>query len=151
MGVGPLVVHVLDAVLGLVVLHTGPRHLAAHPFRLAPGEGGAGRALAEHPPVVFRPDAIIVEPFHTADRSLPDRKPVRRQLAKARPEVRVYIPLQHLGGRVDMRVGIINAKPVSHSALLLWPTAQLTPAVALIIGSQRSIVASFLTFGSNPD
>jgi hypothetical protein len=55
-----------------------------------------------------------VEPFHTADRSLPDRKPVRRQLAKARPEVRVYVPLQHLRGGVDMRIGIINAKPVSH-------------------------------------
>jgi hypothetical protein len=60
-----------------------------------------------------------VEPFDTADRSLPDRKPVRRQLAKARPEVRVYIPLQHLGGRVDVRIGIINAKPVLHSALLV--------------------------------
>ena len=118
MDVGPFVIHVLDAVLGLVVLHAGPRHLAAHPFRLAAGEGLARRALAKNTPVVFRPDAIIVEPFHTADSSLPDRKPVGRQLAKAPPEVRVDVALQHLSGRVDMRIGIINAKPVSHPALL---------------------------------
>src|SRR5205807_2351329 len=67
-----LVVHVLDAVFGLVVLHPGPRHLAAHPARLAAGEGLARCALAENPAVVFGADPIVVQALDTADRALPD-------------------------------------------------------------------------------
>src|SRR3989442_7434410 len=43
MDVGFLVIHVLDAVFGLVVLHLRPGHLAAHPFGLPAGKGFADR------------------------------------------------------------------------------------------------------------
>ena len=61
MDVCPFVVHVLDAVRGLIVLHPRPRHLAAAPLQLAAGEGLARLRLAQHPPVVFGGDAIVVE------------------------------------------------------------------------------------------
>ena len=116
MDIGPLVVHVPDAILGLIVLHSRAGHLAAHPSRLAAGERVARRRLAQHPPVILGPDAVIVEFGNAADRALPDGKPVGRQFGEARPEIRVDIPFQHLGSGVDVRIGIINAEPVSHAA-----------------------------------
>src|SRR6516162_10493045 len=83
MDVRSFVIHVLDAVLGLIVLHAWPRHLAAHPSRFAPREGLARGGLTEDPPIVFCSNPIIVGPLHTADRSLPDSKPVGYQLGKA--------------------------------------------------------------------
>ena len=49
MHVGPLVVHVGDAVGGIVVLHARTRHFRAHPHRVAAAVVGPRRRLAEHP------------------------------------------------------------------------------------------------------
>ena len=123
MDVGPLVVHVLDPVLGLVVLHPRARHLAAHPSRLAAGEGVARRLLAKHTPIVFRADAVIMGSADTRDGSLPDRQAISLELGEARPKARVDIFVQHLCGRVDMGIGIVHAESVFHIAS---PPAALT-------------------------
>ena len=93
MDIRPFVIHVLDAVLGLIVLHARPRHLAAHPFCLTAGEGLARRGLAENPPVVFRTDAIVVETGHTSDRPFSDGEAVGLQFGETRPEARIDIAL----------------------------------------------------------
>jgi len=60
MNIGPLVVHVLDAVVGAIVLHSWPRHLAPAPSRLAAGKALSRRCLTKDPPVELRGDAIVV-------------------------------------------------------------------------------------------
>src|SRR6516225_2894295 len=116
MDVGPLVVHVLDSVLGLVVLHPGAWHLAAHPPRLAAGEGVARGLFAEHPAVIFRADAVVVGAADACDRSLSDRQAVSLELGKTRPKARVDIFVQHLCGRIDVSIGIVHAEAVLHAA-----------------------------------
>jgi len=59
--IGPFIVHVLDAVVGAIILHSRPRHLVSPPSRLAAGETLARRCLAKDPPVELRGDAIVVE------------------------------------------------------------------------------------------
>src|SRR3989442_12554379 len=102
MDVGFLVIHVLDAVFGLVVLHPRPGHLAAHPFGLPAGKGFARRRLAEDAPVILYADAVVVQIARAFDRA-PDRLTIRRQFRKAGAKRRVDVALQHLRGRVDMR------------------------------------------------
>ena len=114
MDVRPLVVHVLDPVRGMVVLHPGPRQLAAAPLRLPTGVRLARRRLAQHPAIEFGRDAVVVETGGMLGR-LPDRHPIGRQLGKARPEARVDIALQDLGGGEDMGIGIVDAEPVFHA------------------------------------
>src|SRR5205807_5341286 len=60
MDVRPLVVHVLDAVLGLIILHPRPGVLAAPPLRVAAGKAFAGCGLPEYPPVVFSAETVVV-------------------------------------------------------------------------------------------
>src|SRR5271169_894185 len=112
MDVGPLVVHVLDAVLGLIVLHPRPRQLAAAPLRLAAGEGPARRRLPQHPPVEFPAETIVVA-------TLAAGLTVRRQFGEPRPKARIDVSLQNLRGGIDMSIGIVNAQAVLHAAPLL--------------------------------
>jgi hypothetical protein len=107
MHIRPLVVHVLDAVGGVGVLHPGARHLAAAPARLAAGEGLARHRLAEHAAIEFPAEAVGVQTVASV-------MAIRGQLSEPRPKARVEIALEDLCGRTDMRVGIINAKAVSH-------------------------------------
>src|SRR5271170_2284817 len=109
MDVGPLVVHVLDAVLGLIVLHPRPRQLAAAPLRLASSETPARRRLPQHPPVEFPAETVVMA---TVTAGLT----ISRQLNQARPKTRVDVPLQHLCGRIDMSIGIVDAQTVFHAA-----------------------------------
>ncbi len=104
MDIRPFVIHVLDPVFGLIVLHPGPRHLTTHPSRLATGEGLAGRLFAEYPAVVFRADAIVVEAGHAADRPFADGEAVGLQFGEARPKAWVDIALQDFCSRVDVGV-----------------------------------------------
>src|ERR1700757_1602906 len=116
MDVRPLVIHVLDPVFGLIVLHPGPRHFTAHPSRLTTGEGLARRLFAEYPAVVFRADAIVVEAGYPANRPFSDGEAVRLQLAQTWPKAWIDITLQDLCGRVDMGVGVVHAEAVFHAA-----------------------------------
>src|SRR5206468_2480773 len=116
MDIGPLVVHVLDPVFGLIVLHPGARHLAAHPPRLAAGKSLARGFLAENPPVVFRAYAVVMETVDAADRALPDRETVRFELGEAGAKARIDVALQDLSGRVDVGIGIVDAETVFHAA-----------------------------------
>ncbi len=113
MDVRPLIVHVLDAVFSLVVLHAGPRQFAAAPVRLAAAVVLARRRLAEDAPIVFRIDPIGLAAAGMLGR-LPDRDPVGFEFGKPRPKPGVDIPLQNLGGGHDMRVGIVDPEPVPH-------------------------------------
>src|SRR5271163_4316704 len=108
MDVGPLVVHVLDAVLGLIVLHPRPGQLAAAPLRLAAGEGPARRRLPQHPPIEFPAETVVVA---TVTAGLA----VGRQLSEARPKARIDVSLQYLRGGIDMSIGIVNPEAVLHA------------------------------------
>ena len=113
MDVGAFVVHVGNPVRRRVVLDARPRLLAAAPVRLAARMGLAGLGLAEDAAVELGRDPVIML-VGGAVLAVPDRYPIGRQLGEPRPEVRVDIALQHLGGGQDMRVGIINAQSVFH-------------------------------------
>src|SRR5213593_1774444 len=90
MRVGPLVVHVLDAVLGLVVLHPRSRLLRPPPVRASPGERLVGARLAEDTPVELRADAVLMGAGGASDQA--GRVSVRRQLGQARSEARIDVP-----------------------------------------------------------
>ena len=129
MDVGPFLVHVGDAVGGVVVLHAGARQLAAAPVRLAAAVVGARRRLAENAAVVLRRDAVVVAATGVLGR-LPDRHPIGFKLLEAWPKLGIDIALQHLRGGHDMRVGIVDAEPVPHgpSPLLPRPLGAKPPA-----------------------
>jgi hypothetical protein len=137
MHVGPFVVHVLDAVCGLIVVHPRPRHLAAAPPRFAAAEVLARFRFAKDPPVVLGGDAIVVE----AARTVPvarRRQPVLRQFGEPRPKTGVDIALEHLGGGVDMGVGVKNPVPVLHFVpplLVPCPSAAFPAALVGRAGS----------------
>src|SRR5271154_2905359 len=108
MDVGPLVVHVLDAVLGLIVLHPRPRQLATAPLRIPSSEIPARRRLPQHPSIEFPAETVVVA---TVTAGLT----IGRQLSKTRPKTRVDVPLQHLRCRIDMSIDIVNPEAVLHA------------------------------------
>src|SRR5215831_18772584 len=101
MDVCPLVIHVLDAVLGGIVLYPRSRQLAAAPVRLASGEIRARRCLSQHPPIVFSAKAVVMEAIAAG-------LAILRQFGKAGPKTRVDIALERLGGWADVGVGVID-------------------------------------------
>src|SRR5260370_41523153 len=98
MNICPFIIHVLDAVLGPIVLNTRPRHLASPPARLPAGEALSRRGLAEDPPVELGADAVIVEAVGSA-------RAVRRQFGQPRPKTGIDVALQNLGGGGDVGNG----------------------------------------------
>src|SRR5690242_931646 len=104
MTVGSFIIHVADAVGGIVVLYAGTRQLAAHPMRVTTGVSYTRRRLAEHPAVLSRRDAVAVFAVPGMLGGDADRSAIRRQLGKAWPEIGIDIALQHLGAWQDMRV-----------------------------------------------
>src|SRR2546426_8668899 len=116
MRVGPLVVHVLDAVLGLVVLHPRSRLLRPPPVGAPPGERLVGARLAENTPVELRADAVLVGVGGASD--LAGCVSVRRQLGQARPKARIDVPLQNFRGGVDVRIGVPSTQAPSPTNLL---------------------------------
>src|SRR3989441_3772958 len=116
MRVGPLVVHVLDAVLGLVVLHPRSRLLRPPPVRASPGERLMGARLAEDTPVELRADAVLMGAGGASD--LAGSVSVRRQLGQARPEARIDVPVQDFCGRVHVRIGVPRLQSGPHALLL---------------------------------
>src|SRR3954452_5484005 len=122
MRVGALVVHVLDAALGLVVLHPGPGHLAAHPMGVAPAMGVARRRFAEDALKLDLAEAVDVVISRAAGTAWADRHPISRQLRQPRAKPRIDVFLQHLGRGFDMGIGVVYAQPVLHypPSLLLY-------------------------------
>src|SRR5438552_11933693 len=136
MHVGAFFVHVGDAVCGVVVLHAGPRQLAAAPLRLAAATRVLRRRLAEHPAIVLRRDAVIVAAAGMLGR-LPDRHAVRREFGEAWPEIRIDIALQNFRRGQDMRVGIVDPEPVPHGPS---PCLDFYAGPAVIILATRTAV-----------
>ncbi len=114
MRVGPLVVHVLNAGLGLVVLHPGARHLAAHPMGIAPGMGLARRRLAEDPAIGDLAEAVDVAAGGAAGIVRSDRHAVCGQVGETAAEPRIDVFFEHLGRRFDMGIGVVYAQPILH-------------------------------------
>ena len=113
LGIGPLVVHVLDAVLGLVVLHADPRLLRTHPVGGSAGERRVGAGVAEEAPVELRADADLMSVGSASDH-LPCRHSMGRQLGEPRTKARIDVPLQNFRGGVHVRIGVERAPTVSH-------------------------------------
>src|SRR5215831_17613523 len=116
MRVGAFIVHVPDAVLGLIVLHTGSRLLRSPPVGAPARERLVGARLAEHTTVGLRADPILVGVRRAAD--LTGRVAVRRQLGQPRTEARIDVALQDFGGRIDVRISVPRAQAVPHAVLL---------------------------------
>ena len=118
MDVGPLIVHVHDAVLGLIVLCARPRSLAAHPPRVPAGKAFAWRLLAKDPTVgVLGAGAVRV---HLASA----RPAVGCQFRQPRAKVRIDILVQDFGGGIDVSVGVIDPEAIFHCFspwLASWP------------------------------
>jgi hypothetical protein len=114
MHVGPLVVHIGDAVGGVVVLHAGTRHLRAHPHRVAAAVVGPRRRLAENPAIELRFDAISVQ-YASIFGRLPHRRAVGFQFPEARAEVGIDIALDDFRRRQHMRIGVEYLETVFHS------------------------------------
>src|SRR5438093_5357879 len=116
MRVGPLVFHVLYAVLGLVVLHTRSRLLLPRPVRALPVERLVSARLAEDTPVELRADTVLMSAGGASDQA--GRVSVRRQLGQARSEARIDVPFQDFGGRVHVRIGVPRLQSGPHALLL---------------------------------
>ena len=117
--VGALVVHVLDAVRGLIVLHADPRLPAAPPSGAPAGERLVGTGLAEDAPVELGVHAVLMEIGRAAD--LLSGDPVGSEVGQPWPEARVDVPLQDFGGGVDVSIGVPRAKTGPHGVLLRAP------------------------------
>ena len=120
MNVRALVVHVLDAILGAVVLDPDPRLLGASPVRASTREGFVRTGFPEHTAVGLRIDAVLMGVGCTAD--LTRDGPVGRQLGQAPPKVRIDVPVQDLRTRIDVRVGIVRSQTGPHTLLLSSPS-----------------------------
>src|SRR2546425_10387434 len=116
MRVGPLVVHVLDAVLGLVVLRPRSGLRRPPPVGAPSGERLVGARLAEDTPVELGANAVLMGVGGASD--LAGSVSVRRQLGQARPKARIDVPLQNFRGGVDVRIGVPSTQAVSHTILL---------------------------------
>src|SRR5262245_5295843 len=117
MGVHTLVVHVLDAIVGLIVLDAGPRLLRSPPVGATAGERRMRAGLAQDARVELGGHAVLVGVGGAPDH-LAGGNPVRRQLGQAWPDRGIDVPLQHLGGGVDVRIGVPRAETGLHGLLL---------------------------------
>ena len=111
--VGPFVVHVLDAVLGLVVLNAEPGLLASPPLDGSAGEGLVRAGIAEDTPVEFGGHAVLRGVGRAADH-LAGGNTVGLELGEPRTKARVDVTVQDVRGGVDVRVGVERAQPASH-------------------------------------
>src|SRR4029077_17278888 len=114
--VGPLVVHVHDAVLGNVVLDAGSRLLRSPPVRASAGERLVSARLAEDATVGLRADAVLMGVRRPAD--LDGRVPVCGQLGQPWTEARIDVAVQDFGSRIDVRISVPRAQAVLHPVLL---------------------------------
>jgi len=114
MHVRSLHVHVEDAVVGAIVNHTRARPPLAAPHA-AIGRAGTRLGLAQRALVGLAGKAVGVAhaAIHTARF---DRAAIGRQIIEARSEARVDIFLQHIGARVDVRVGVVDAEAFLHAS-----------------------------------
>ena len=113
MRVGPFVVHVLDTVLGPIVLHADSGYLRPHPVRAAAGERLVRVRLTQDAPVEFRGDAVLMR-LGCAAHHLAGGDPMRRQLGEPRTKARINVSLENLRGRIDVGIGIPGTPPGSH-------------------------------------
>src|SRR5207244_8116339 len=110
--VDPFVVHVGDAIRGLIVLHADPGLLAAHPLGAAAREGLVRARVAENAAVELRVNAILMGAGSSADLVAGDA--IRRQLDELGTKARIDVPIEHLRGRVAVCVSVPRLQAVFH-------------------------------------
>ena len=118
MRIDPLVVHVLEAVLGQIVLHPHPRLLRSHPVGAPAGERLVRTRLAQDARIELRADPVLMGVGGAPDH-LAGGDPVGGQLGQARSKGRIDVSLQDFSGRVDVRIGVPRAETGLHGLLLL--------------------------------
>jgi len=113
MHVRPFDIHVEDAVVGSVVDHPRARPPLAAPYA-AVSRSGTRLGLTQGALVGLVGKAIGVADA-AVDTARFDGTAIRRQIIEARAKARVDVFLQHIGTRVDMRVGVIDTEAFLHS------------------------------------
>src|SRR6266566_3347558 len=124
MAVGALDIHVMDTVVGAVVLDAGARAQPAAPH--AP-VARSGLRLG------FAQGALVDLLVETIDMTLAaalfaraDRRLVGGEFREPRSETRIDIFVEHFGAGVDVRVDVVDAKSVFHSS----PPPRSSPALS---------------------
>ena len=107
-------VHVKDAVVGAVVDHSGARSPFAAPHT-AVGRSGTRLGLAQGALIGLVGKAIGVADA-TIDAARFDRAAIGRQVVESRAKAGIDVYLQHIGARIDMRIGVLDAKSFLHSS-----------------------------------
>ena len=105
-------VHVEDAVVGAVVDHSGARSPFAAPHT-AVGRSGTRLGLA---PLIGLVGKAIGVADATIDAARFDRAAIGRQVVESRAKAGIDVFLQHIGARIDMRIGVVDAKSFLHSS-----------------------------------
>jgi hypothetical protein len=113
MHIGSLVIHVFDAVLGLIVLYPRSGPLGTPPGTASAGKRWMGTRLPKDPSVEFRPNPVTVQLARPVDRPA-HRGTVGSQIGQARSEAGIHIAFQDFCGRVDVRISVVHAQTVPH-------------------------------------
>ena len=113
--IGALGVHVLDAALGLIVLHSDSRLPGSSPVGASPGKRLVRAGLSEDAPVELRVHTVLMGVGGASD--LRGGDSVGGQIGQARPETGIDVSLQDFRGRVDVRIGIVHAQTTPHGLL----------------------------------
>ena len=115
MHVRPLGIHVENAIVGAVIDHAGARPPLATPHP-AIGRSGPGLGLTQG--ALIGPAGETVGVADAAvDAARLDRNTVGRQIVEPLAKARIDVFLQHIGARVDMGVGVVDAKAFLHRFL----------------------------------
>ena len=107
-------IHVEDSVVGSVVDYPRARPPLAAPYA-AVGRSGTRLGLAQGALVGLVGKAVGVADA-AVDAARFDGTAIRRQIIEARAKTRVDVFLQHIGTRVDMRIGVIDTETFLHAS-----------------------------------
>ena len=113
MDVRALVVHVLDPVVGPIILHPGTGKLGAAPGTTSASEGGVQTRLAENATVEASMHTVLMA-LRSVSR-LASGNTVGSQLRQSRPEAGIDIPFQDFCDRHDMGIDVVHLESVPHS------------------------------------
>ncbi len=114
MPVGALDIHVVEAVVGAIVLHAGARAQPAAPLPSV-ARARSARRLAERALIGLMVEAVDGT-LAAARVAPPDRCLVRRQFRQPRAEAGIDIFVEHLGAGIDVGVDIVDAESAFHAA-----------------------------------
>jgi len=125
--IGAFLVHVLDAVFSLIVLHPGTGVLGAPPGAASAGEGRMRTGLTEDTAVEALLHAVAMALLCALGRPASGHA-VGSEFWQPRPKIGIHVLFQDFSQGHDMRIGIADLKPVSHTAPPYLPSARIRAA-----------------------